>query len=255
MSQVKIQIQIYYILFLYWLQASISPAVAFIPPNWKLIQASQFQKSYLKYCQVWSSKHGADDDEPIFEGSESVNSQIGNETNSGENSEVNVLKKQKSKRSKKYSPSDNRDQLPFVVSVTTPDPYTKPEWKKERARQNTEQDRKFRSLSGNNRGENKRPRMTASLLDVSKNQDTILGEFQLDPSTTCGDIVVVGMQSYLVQKARCQYQYTGGQKFTMVRKILEVKPIQRVQTESQLLRSLENTLDLESIESNLKSME
>jgi hypothetical protein len=246
----------FYVLLIYGLCFSSSPAVAFISPQCVEIQTSQFRKSYFVHCKMWSSKRGgASDDDVFFEGRDGSNSEIGNETNSGENNEVHVLKKQKSKRSTKYSPSDNRDQLPFLVQVTTPDPYTKPELKKERARQNTEQDRRLRSMNVNNRDESKRPRMMASLLDTSKSQDTLLGEFQLDPSTTCGDIVMVGMQSYLVQKARCQYQYTGGQKFTMVRKILEVKPIQRVQAESQLLKSLENTIDLESIERNLKSME
>ena len=51
-----------------------------------------------------------------------------------------VIKKNNPK-SKRKPHSDNRDQLPFVVQMITPDPYTRPEVAKERARKNTERDR------------------------------------------------------------------------------------------------------------------
>ena len=67
---------------------------------------------------------------------------------------------------------------------------------------------------------------------------TILGEFQLDKSTTSGDIICISDRTYKVEKARCQYKYAGGQRFVMVRKILEVKEITRAIQEAQLEKQL-----------------
>lgn len=162
-----------------------------------------------------------------------------------------VIKKNHPK-SKRKPPSDNRDQLPFVVQLITPDPYTRPEVAKERARKNTERDRQQQQMRRNTNSRRSSaaatPRISASLFETTKsssNDDaptvTALGEFILDQSTTCGDIVVVGEQSYLVQTAKCQYKYAGGKRFDMVRKILHVKPIRRVQVEAVLQRSLQQT--------------
>ena len=172
------------------------------------------------------------------------------------NNNYHVIKKN-SPKTKRKPPSDNRDQLPFVVQLITPDPYTRPEVAKERARKNTERDRQQQQQTRrNNQNNNPRrssggttaPRISASLFETTKsssNNDkptvTALGEFILDQSTTCGDIVVVGEQSYLVQTAKCQYKYAGGKRFDMVRKILHVKPIRRVQVEAVLQRSLQQT--------------
>ena len=51
-----------------------------------------------------------------------------------------------------------------------------------------------------------------------------------------GDKIEIDNQIYLVQRATCQYRYAGAQKFVMVRKILQVKPIQRAMQEDYLLR-------------------
>jgi hypothetical protein len=147
---------------------------------------------------------------------------------------------------------DNRDNLPFVVQVTTPDPYTSPELKKERARKNTQEDRK----KNKRKSDNKSPKYTNLKIGgiaaniFEEDDDTgelmpVLGEFKLDKSTTSGDIIVVGDQTYQVQKARCQYKYAGSVRgFEMMRKILEVKPIMRVAEEAVLQRSLSKTNDL-----------
>ena len=168
---------------------------------------------------------------------------------------VNVIKKNQKTRNFK-PPSDNRDHLPFVVQVITPDPYTRPEFAKERARKNTEQDRQTKKANHNNNAATAgrrsgviAPHITASLFETSSSSDaaaaaTLLGEFILDQSTTCGDIVVVGEQSYLVQTAKCQYKYAGGKRFDMVRKVLHVKPIRRVQVEAVLQRSLQQSASL-----------
>mmetsp|Transcript_51175 Transcript_51175/g.55424 ORF Transcript_51175/g.55424 Transcript_51175/m.55424 type:complete len:138 (-) Transcript_51175:39-452(-) len=81
-------------------------------------------------------------------------------------------------------------------------------------------------------------------IDSNNNDDdltTVIGEFQLDKSTTSGDVIVLGEKEYQVQKARCQYKYAGGQRFVMVRKILEVKEVTRVQNEEALMRRFKST--------------
>ena len=65
----------------------------------------------------------------------------------------------------------------------------------------------------------------------------MLGEFKLDKSTTSGDVIVIGDKEFQVQTARCQYRYAGGQRFVMVRKILEVKEVTRVAKEESLMRN------------------
>lgn len=166
--------------------------------------------------------------------------------------EAQVLKKKKRGRSgyKGYKVTDNRDNLPFVVKLTTPDPYTKPEVKKELARKNTVADRK----KNRSKTKGKPAKFTnlraggvaASIFEADPETGDllpVLGEFSLDKSTTSGDVVLVGEQAYRVEIARCQYKYAGGQKFEMVRKILEVKPITRVAEEAVLQRSLKQTVD------------
>merc|ERR1712224_1125672 len=78
-----------------------------------------------------------------------------------------------------------------------------------------------------------------------KSDVTVLGEFELDKSTTSGDIICLGDKEYRVETARCQYKYAGGQRFVMVRKILEVKELTRVQNEEALFRQYTISDDLE----------
>jgi hypothetical protein len=78
------------------------------------------------------------------------------------------------------------------------------------------------------------------------NASTLLGEFQLDKSTTSGDVIVVGDREYRVEKARCQYKYAGGRRFVMVRKVLEVKEVTRVFKEEALMRQFNQSGDNES---------
>jgi hypothetical protein len=68
-----------------------------------------------------------------------------------------------------------------------------------------------------------------------------LGEFHLDKSTNCGDVLVVGDAEYRVVTARCQYKYAGGSRYVMVRKILEVKEVKRAVVEEQLQKQLKRT--------------
>ncbi|EJK57782.1 hypothetical protein THAOC_22141 [Thalassiosira oceanica] len=53
----------------------------------------------------------------------------------------------------------------------------------------------------------------------------VLGSFQLDKNTNCGDTLLVGEREFEVVTARSQFKYAGGKRFVMTRKILEVKEI------------------------------
>eukprot|EP00591_Stephanopyxis_turris_P012825 CAMPEP_0195516416 /NCGR_PEP_ID=MMETSP0794_2-20130614/7147_1 /TAXON_ID=515487 /ORGANISM="Stephanopyxis turris, Strain CCMP 815" /LENGTH=190 /DNA_ID=CAMNT_0040645001 /DNA_START=320 /DNA_END=892 /DNA_ORIENTATION=- len=152
--------------------------------------------------------------------------------------------KRKKRNGKHYRTLDNRDSLPFTVQVMTPDPYTKPELKKKEARNNTIKARK-----------GKKPIRRKDLVGMdgiassiyTKEADgtlnKVLGQFSLDKSTNCGDVIEVGDSEYVVLKARCQYKYAGGKRFVMVRKILEVKDVTREAQESSLERQLTKSID------------
>ena len=162
--------------------------------------------------------------------------------------EVTVQRKGKKGKSKYKEQTDHRDQLPFILQLTTPDPYTRPEIQQAKAKQATKEDRR---KSGNNyiNKNNNNNYIAASIFvtssqfpDTNKNRYQILGEFQLDKQTTNGDIVHVGDQRFLVQKARCQYKYVGGQTFAMVRKILEVKELSRALLEEDMAKQFQASL-------------
>lgn len=113
--------------------------------------------------------------------------------------------KRKNKKGKGYQPRDNRDHLPFAVKQITPDPYTHPEIKRTK---------KIKSPKG------KKSDLEMIGARLSLQQDdtsTLLGEFQLDKTTTSGDIIeLANGRQYKVQTARCQYKYAGGKRFVMV---------------------------------------
>jgi len=115
------------------------------------------------------------------------------------------------------------------VKVVTPDPYKKKAEAKKEAERNTRAAQKKKAAT------------TAARLfrkDEDGSLNRILGEFTLDKSTNCGDVIEVGEVLYEVQKARCQYKYAGGKRFVMVRKILEVKDVTRVAQERYLMEQL-----------------
>lgn len=147
-----------------------------------------------------------------------------------------------SRKNKKgsYRTMDNRDSLPFVVKLMTPDPYTSPSEKKKQARMNTEEERKKKKTP---KKTNLMGGIAASIYteDDHGSLEKILGEFSLDKNTNCGDVLEVGDKEYEVQKARCQYKYAGGKRFVMVRKILEVKEVIRKAEEEYLLRQLQKS--------------
>lgn len=161
--------------------------------------------------------------------------------------------KRKKRNGSHYRVLDNRDSLPFLVKVTTPDPYTNNEIMKKKARKNTEKLSKgSKSNKNKNSAANKRRNLVgmdgvdsiASSIYKRKQDgslDQVLGEFALDKCTNCGDILDVGDGvEYKVQKARCQYKYVGGKKFVMTRKILEVKEVKRILVEKEVRQLFEN---------------
>lgn len=140
-----------------------------------------------------------------------------------------LLEDPKVKRKRKngsYKPLDNRDHLPFAVKKLTPDPYTHPEIKKDK-----------RKTAKTKKTDLDRLANSRLFQENDEGSTTLLGEFKLDKSTTSGDVIVIGDQEFQVQTARCQYRYAGGQRFVMVRKILEVKEVTRVAKEESLMRN------------------
>lgn len=156
----------------------------------------------------------------------------------------------KKKGSKEYKPHDNRDALPFVVRVKTPDPYTPSREMLKQAKQNSEVAKK------RNKGESmkKGPRQSSHIVGMglvnsiaasiySRHKDgtlyKVLGQFELDKNTNCGDLLQVADREFEVVTARSQFKYAGGRRFVMVRKILEVKEITRIAEEAALTRLME----------------
>lgn len=185
--------------------------------------------------------------------------------------------KRKNRKGKGYKPLDNRDHLPFSVRTKTPDDPYKNRFQKKKEEQLQKNKKGFPSkktdldrhmlattkrgidanaikdkTNKNNNSHVKNDSTTPSRLvqrrskktngnDNSKSLTTVIGEFELDKSTTSGDVIVLGDKEYRVETARCQYKYAGGQRFVMVRKILEVKELTRVQNEEALLRQFKSS--------------
>jgi hypothetical protein len=131
-----------------------------------------------------------------------------------------------------YKVLDNRDILPFAVQLQTPDPYTHPEIKKKNAvikkkRKDAVEEQIASTLYRTDR---------SSSNNNNNDDNTLLGEFSLDKHTTTGDLLLIGDSEYKVVRHRCQYKYAGGQRFVMVRKILEVKEVGRLLSEQYLQR-------------------
>ena len=170
--------------------------------------------------------------------------------------------KRKKKNGTSYRTIDNRDSLPFLVKVATPDPYTNNDEMKQNARKNTENAKKKGNKKDNLIGKRRhnligmdgKDSIDSSIYTRADDgsMHKIIGQFALDKSTNCGDIIEIGDGTeYLVQKARCQYKYAGGKRFVMTRKILEVKEIKRVVIEQEINRiySIEKD-DIEKEERN-----
>jgi len=158
---------------------------------------------------------------------------------------------------------DNRDSLPFLVKVSTPDPYTSNEQMKKDAKLNTKLAKSKTSKNGKNSDGNKkrqnlvgmdgRDSITSSIYTRGDDGDMhkVVGEFALDKSTNCGDIIEVGDGTeYQVQKSRCQYKYAGGKRFVMTRKVLEVKEVKRILVEKEIKELFQKEIGEDEIPGN-----
>jgi hypothetical protein len=118
--------------------------------------------------------------------------------------------RRKKKGGKEYKPHDNRDALPFVVKVKTPDPYTPKSEMMKQAKKNSEVAKK--STSSNVKTEAKKKKsvtiersiagkdaIAASIFSRDKDGELfkVLGQFQLDKNTNCGDLIE-GEKEYLI---------------------------------------------------------
>jgi hypothetical protein len=156
--------------------------------------------------------------------------------------------KRRKKGSKEYKPHDNRDALPFVVKVKTPDPYTSPKDMLNEAKKNSAAAKKDEKVGGRKGKSNlvgmdsKYANGIAASIYSRKKDGTlykVLGQFELDKNTNCGDLLQVGDREFEVVTARSQFKYAGGKRFVMVRKILEVKEVTRMAEEATLSRLME----------------
>jgi hypothetical protein len=157
--------------------------------------------------------------------------------------------RRKKKGTNGYKPHDNRDALPFVVKVKTPDPYTAPKEMLKQAKQNSQAGKEKSNGNGNKRGSRRNSLVESHFANsiaasiYSRKKDgtlyKVLGEFKFDKDTNCGDLLQVGEREFEVVTARSQFKYAGGKRFVMVRKILEVKEVTRIAEEASLKRLMD----------------
>lgn len=137
-------------------------------------------------------------------------------------------KKSKGKQPKGIKrPHDSRDDLPFLVQVMTP-----PDDSDLYNQQAMEQKKKRKKLTRKQR----RQGIFHEDEDDGEVVGETLGEYRFEKNTGSGDKIEIDEQVYVVTKARCQYRYAGSQKFEMVRKILQVKPVHRAMQEDYIMR-------------------
>jgi len=196
--------------------------------------------------------------------------------------------KKSGRGSMEYRTLDNHDKLPFEVRSTSPDPYTTGNQAKLRQKllqqqqEQEEADGGDDDTSNSNNNNNKRKNMKhgkktksggksnsgtakSRKTDLAKNlgiaadiykEDEegmfakVLGKFQLDKSTNCGDVLEIGDQSFRVLRARCQYKYAGGKQFVITKKILEVKEINRIEQEESVMRQFEKKGNVANVPSS-----
>jgi hypothetical protein len=161
------------------------------------------------------------------------------------NNDIRIKKKKNSGKNNsnyknEYKVFDNRDTMPYAVKLQTPDPYTHPEVKRKNA---TKLKKRNSAIEEQIVSRVMLPSSSASSssTDNVDNTMTLLGEYSLDKHTTTGDSLLINNIEYKVVRHRCLYKYAGGQRFVMIKKILEVKEISRIQTEEYLLQQFQNS--------------
>ena len=238
----------------------VAPSHAFAPAPSSSHVRSTFSFTSLNGMKIGDAGGWLSDDEEESKKNKHKKKDFAEFLESGEG-EASVKRKKKNGKNgyKGYEVIGNRDELPFLVSVTTPDPYTPKEKERIEAKKNTRRDmekKKHKTGGGNKKSRGKvspKHRLAgvdksdgiASSIKIQQNDGSfnkILGSYQLDKTTNCGDLIEITVgnecREFEVMKARCQYKYAGGRKFVMVRKILEVKERTRKIVEEHLAKSL-----------------
>lgn len=212
-----------------------SSCLAFIPQP-TAFSLSSSAVSHVKRSNLFAASEpqgGDDDDDSDVEPTPPNEAIVTREMFQKELLKDPLVRRKKNKGgSQSYRVLDNRDSLPFQIEHAIPDPYTHPEVKRKQAN-------KVRKKAGSIENG-----LASSLYATSSNDKdddeesnkTLLGEFVLDKYTTTGDILEIGDVQYKVVRHKCQYKYAGGKRFVMVRKILQVKEIGRLQQEEYLKR-------------------
>jgi len=193
-------------------------------------------------CKSMTSQKGDNND-----GNDAIDNHYSKESNEdnalNKKYSANVDAKVKRKKKNGFKTIDNRDDLPFIVKVSSPGPHTEKDARVDKDNRNQLNKRKRKSsakrIVHDSLDVDSVDSISSSLFKVQKDGSLlkVLGEFSLDKSTTSGDIIqVVDGTEYQVQKSRCLYKYAGGKKFSLFRKILEVKEVKRIQAEEDLTR-------------------
>ena len=130
--------------------------------------------------------------------------------------------KRKKKGKGEYKPHDNRDALPFVVKVKTPDPYTSEKVLKQALKNSNsnEKSSKSKRKTSNLVGMDSTGKGIAASIYSRKKDGSlykVLGSFEFDKDTNCGDLLQVGEREFEVVTARSQFKYAGGKSFVMIR--------------------------------------
>lgn len=194
-----------------------------------------------------------------------MNNDLGDEVqklaSSSSTSSAQSAARRKKNGSKEYrhtlQTNDDRDALPFIVTVNTPHPYTPPEKMIQEARKisieaqgssSSQSAARIRGRSRTRAGTNGSSSISAtvSALRADGSLQCVLGEFTFDASTNCGDLLCISNKEYEVVSARSQFRYAGNRTFVLVRKVLEVKEILRIAEEASLKRLMEKELESES---------
>ncbi|KAL9179498.1 hypothetical protein ACHAXT_008788 [Thalassiosira profunda] len=137
--------------------------------------------------------------------------------------------------------------------LATPDPYTSPQDMLKEAKETSSAVNKKGGNGKVQKGKSNLVGMDSKYANgiaasiYSRKKDgslyKVLGSFELDKNTNCGDLLSVGEREFEVVTARSQFKYAGGKRFVMVRKILEVKEVTRIAEENTLKRLMSKETD------------
>jgi len=171
----------------------------------RITQPVVTRKTELRGISKWNSEHQLSDDDN--DGSRLITNEIFMRDMLSEP----ALRKKKGAAD--YRPHDNRDALPFIVRVKTPDPYTEEGVMLQQARKNSDAAKKNNHKKGARRrnlvGMDGHANAIAASVYARKKDGSlykVLGQFELEKNTNCGDLVQVGDREFEVVTARSQFK-------------------------------------------------